>query len=89
MEKEARTPIVVDETDATLFNLVKGSLGCKTGELFKELLDYYLDNRYQDRVSDRSQAFGNMIERIRIERDATISYKSTEAAVTITKEIPA
>jgi len=89
MEKEARTTIVVDETDANIFNLMKGALGCKTDELFKELMDYYLENRFRDRISDRSQAYVNMIERLKLERDVALSYKSTEATVTIQKEIPA
>jgi phosphoribosylaminoimidazole-succinocarboxamide synthase len=88
MEKEDRTStIVVDDASANIFHLVKGALGCKTSEMFKELLEHYLKTRFTDRLDERSRMFTRMINRVKLEQDITDSYgavhKSTKATVQI------
>lgn len=88
MEKEDHTStIVVDDASANIFHLVKGALGCKTGEMFKEMLEHYLNTQFAGRLDERSRVFTRMINRLKLEQDLTDSYetahKSTEAAVQI------
>lgn len=62
--------IVVDDRLASIFNLVKGALGCRSDELFEEVLEFYLENQFQSRLDERNQIFINAIERLREEDEA-------------------
>jgi len=97
MEKlKARTAtIVVAEADANIFNLMRSALGCTSEELFQEMLELH-SQRFKERLDDRSKAYLNMIGRAKNERDIVASYEaevavhpSTQAKVTIRKEVPA
>lgn len=61
--------IVVDDRLVNIFNLVKGALGCRSEELFEEIMEFYLENQFQSRLEERNQIFSNAIERLREESE--------------------
>lgn len=73
--------IVVDDRLVNIFNLVKGALGCRSEELFEEILEFYLANQFQSRLDERNQIFLNTIERLR-EENEEVGHKA-EALVEI------
>lgn len=77
--------IVVSEHLNNIFNLMKGALGCRTDELFEEILEFYLEHQFQTRLDERGQMFVSMIDRLRTEKEGPKEHKA-EAEVEIQRE---
>lgn len=87
-DKAKAANIVVDDRAANIFNLMKGALGCRSGELFEEILEFYLTNQFQSRLEERGEMFLSMIEKLKNDRDNPQIHKSVEAKVLLEAQIP-
>ena len=88
----ATANIVVADEAATIFNLMKGALGCRSDELFEEILEFYLSRHFQSRLEAKAKDFLSMIKKIKDARDeatpleevwGTDQHASTEGKVEI------